>query len=376
MVESRKRRLFVLTNSLGREAGGLFYSVRSLCFGFEAVFASSHEVRVIGAAPRDPSDFYAWGDLDVIPVNSFNRVTQIVKLFARSSGSDCFLIQGIWNSTAILGVLCSALFSRRVFIFPRGMLYPEWHLRSRLKKSTVVKLCQIFGRKRNLFFVALNEREKSHIAQVFPCFGILVAHNPVPVDAYPLVERRTKSAAVQRFLFIGRIDRKKCVLEMVRGFKLFAAAQPVVDSVFLDIYGWGNDDSYYEQVARECGGSVRLHAPVWGDAKYALMRISDCFVLGSRGEGEPMSVLEAFSLGLPCLLSKGCNFGESHLGHPFYFELETVCADGFLAGFHSVMRSNQVDERAANAMSYVNSHHSKEVIAAKLIESLGDRVDL
>jgi glycosyltransferase involved in cell wall biosynthesis len=45
--------------------------------------------------------------------------------------------------------------------------------------------------------------------------------------------------------------------------------------------------------------------PAFGDAKDALLRRADAFILPSFSEGLPMSVLEAWSYGLPVLMTEG-----------------------------------------------------------------------
>ena len=52
---------------------------------------------------------------------------------------------------------------------------------------------------------------------------------------------------------------------------------------------------------------VEFRSAVYGDAKAELLASADAFVLPSRSEGLPMSVLEAWSAGLPVLMTRECN---------------------------------------------------------------------
>jgi poly(glycerol-phosphate) alpha-glucosyltransferase len=56
--------------------------------------------------------------------------------------------------------------------------------------------------------------------------------------------------------------------------------------------------------------SVIFTGPAFGDAKDALLRRADAFILPSFSEGLPMSVLEAWSYGLPVLMTEHCNIPE------------------------------------------------------------------
>jgi poly(glycerol-phosphate) alpha-glucosyltransferase len=55
---------------------------------------------------------------------------------------------------------------------------------------------------------------------------------------------------------------------------------------------------------------VVFTGPVFGDEKDALLRSADAFILPSFSEGLPMSVLEAWSYGLPVVMTLECNLPE------------------------------------------------------------------
>jgi glycosyltransferase involved in cell wall biosynthesis len=60
---------------------------------------------------------------------------------------------------------------------------------------------------------------------------------------------------------------------------------------------------------------VVLWGSKFGKDKDELMQQMDVFVHPSRNEGLPSSVLEAASLGIPCLVSKATNVGSYVLRH-------------------------------------------------------------
>ena len=55
---------------------------------------------------------------------------------------------------------------------------------------------------------------------------------------------------------------------------------------------------------------VVFTGPVFGEAKDALLRSADAFILPSFSEGLPMAVLEAWAYGLPVLMTDHCNLPE------------------------------------------------------------------
>jgi poly(glycerol-phosphate) alpha-glucosyltransferase len=55
---------------------------------------------------------------------------------------------------------------------------------------------------------------------------------------------------------------------------------------------------------------VVFFGPAFGEEKEALLRSADAFILPSFSEGLPMSVLEAWSYGLPVVMTPECNLPE------------------------------------------------------------------
>ncbi len=61
---------------------------------------------------------------------------------------------------------------------------------------------------------------------------------------------------------------------------------------------------------RRSEGTVVFAGPAFGEAKEALLRTADAFILPSLSEGLPMSVLEAWAYELPVLMTDECNLPE------------------------------------------------------------------
>ena len=55
---------------------------------------------------------------------------------------------------------------------------------------------------------------------------------------------------------------------------------------------------------------TQFHGPIFGEEKYSILRNSDIYILTSRSEAMPLSITEALSLGVPCIVSNGTNMSE------------------------------------------------------------------
>jgi poly(glycerol-phosphate) alpha-glucosyltransferase len=115
-------------------------------------------------------------------------------------------------------------------------------------------------------------------------------------------------------LFLGRFHHKK-------NLELFLAAWAATRQHISDCFSWRlvlagwDQDGYKQYLQNQCrqlglADSVLLTRPLFDRDKDAAFRNATAFVLPSIGEGLPMAVLEAWSYGLPVLMTDACNLPE------------------------------------------------------------------
>jgi poly(glycerol-phosphate) alpha-glucosyltransferase len=113
-------------------------------------------------------------------------------------------------------------------------------------------------------------------------------------------------------LYLGRLHPKKGLINLLHAWQRFSRrAQGEREGWHLAIAGWDQDG--HEALLRRLASdgamddSVHFFGPRFGDDKHALFRSATAFVLPSVSEGLPMAVLEAWSYGLPVLMTPHCN---------------------------------------------------------------------
>ena len=116
----------------------------------------------------------------------------------------------------------------------------------------------------------------------------------------------TATSSATTVLYLSRLDPKKNVEGLLRALCL---VKKVFPSTQLVIAGSG-DDRYVaalKQLANDLGisSAVKWAGYVAGDAKAALLRDADLFVLPSYSENFGIAVAEALAAGLPCVVSRG-----------------------------------------------------------------------
>jgi poly(glycerol-phosphate) alpha-glucosyltransferase len=92
---------------------------------------------------------------------------------------------------------------------------------------------------------------------------------------------------------------------------------------------------------------VVFFGPAFGEEKEALLRSAEAFILPSFSEGLPMSVLEAWSYGLPVVMTPECNLPE---GFACGAALEIRSGEGSFQDGMRILIEMTNQERAAMGM--------------------------
>ncbi|MEL6659123.1 MAG: glycosyltransferase [Bacteroidota bacterium] len=200
------------------------------------------------------------------------------------------------------------------------MLDPWALSNSKWKKSIAALLFERRSLQQTDCIHALNDSEALAIRQFGLKNPIAVIPNGVhPVRAGMKPPPRPTSLKVDGrkiLLFMSRIHRKKGIGELLEAFALARQRnKALADAWRLVIAGW-QDGQFKEDPQQQAkrlglGECTSFVGTVLGEDKAAMLSHTDAFVLPSHSEGLPMSVLEAWSYGVPVLMTKACNLSEA-----------------------------------------------------------------
>ena len=293
----------VLTTS-SRKAGGLFYSVRGLSKALAAADCAS-----LVLSPRDEfseADAGVWEPIPVELFPAYGPLKTSPAMRRRLMGLDADLVHlhGIWLDSQWAAMNRQKKVGTPVVVSPRGML-DEWAVNnSSWKKKLVEKLFAREALERASCINALCRSE----ADAIRSYGLKnpIALIPNGVDLPDLSNSKKRASAVKELLFLGRIHPKKGLRELLQAWARFQHG----GQWKLLIAGW--DDGGHEAGLKELAQELRLDDSVefvgsaYGEEKDRLLRRVDAFV----SEGLPRSVLEAWSYGLPVVMTDFCNLPE------------------------------------------------------------------
>lgn len=312
-------RVGMITSSASREAGGIYTALLPL----------SRSLRLAGAgvevfAGRDghsDADLPGWGG---VPVH-LHRVVGPARLgyqpgllaSLEEAGPDIAHLHGLWRHTSWASLRWSRGGGVTV-VSPHGML-DAWALgNSRLAKRVAAALYESANLARAACIHALCDAEMRSIRALGFRGPVAVIPNgvdPAPADRpHPAPDWASRlPAGARRLLFLGRIHPKKGIASALDALAM-GSGERRLDRWHLIVAGWdqGGHEGQLRRRSAELGLSERVHfvGPQTGDDKAATLAAADAFILPSRSEGLPMAVLEAWSSGLPVLMTAECNLPE------------------------------------------------------------------
>ena len=113
-------------------------------------------------------------------------------------------------------------------------------------------------------------------------------------------DRPPASGRAGHILYLGWLEEKKGVLDLIRAFADLPWDEPVLGMV-----GDGNARDRAESLARELGVAERVVFHGWkaGTARDELLAAADIFVLPSWAEGLPNAMIEAMAARLPIVVT-------------------------------------------------------------------------
>jgi poly(glycerol-phosphate) alpha-glucosyltransferase len=309
----------LLTTHLSRRAGGLSASVPQLG---RALAGRGLDVEIFGVADEWSKMDCAGGVgaplslHDVVGSAAFGYAPRLSRSLDRRR-SSLLHANGLWMYPSLASLRWSRRAGRPYLISPRGMLDP-WAISQAVWKKRLVgwwfENAHLAGA---ACLHALTEAEARAIRAYGLSNPVCIVPNGVdlPADASLARPGWLEASGGNRriLLFLGRLHPKKGVASLLSAWR-DARGEPGARDWLLVVAGWdqGGHEQQLRRLAQEHGiaRSVRFVGPQFDDDKAASLACADAFVLPSLSEGLPVAVLEAWSYGLPVLMTEACNLPE------------------------------------------------------------------
>lgn len=303
-----------LTAALGPEAGGLYYSVPALSRAVSAARDVGVRVFSMGSVTSEIESHWNSLELEVFPVRSpasYRFAPSLVRALGDYRPAILH-IHGLWTYHSLAATQIQKQYQTPMMVSPRGMLDPWALQRSRWKKRILWSFIEKRFLQRCGCIHALCLSEARAIRKAGLTQPIAVIPNGVDVPQDEDLDSPEMNRKERRVLFLGRIHPKKGIASLIEGWARFLDSNPELQEHWkLIIAGWddGGHLASYRRLAENTGfaHTITWLGATYGGAKVDLIRSADWFILPSLSEGLPMAVLEAWSYGLPTLMTEECN---------------------------------------------------------------------
>lgn len=318
MIEKRKLNISFLTPTISRKGGGLFFAIKGLALQLYADREVSINVYSVNDAYANV-DMNSWQvkDLNIFPSilkHGFGYAPKLRDSLLLNK-ADVLHTHGLWHYTSIAGYSWFRHWQGKYIISPHGML-DSWALKhSRLKKWIAYYAFEKKHLENAACIHALCEEEAKAIRDFGLKSPICIIPNGVDLPEVSRSDRISKNLSVQQkkiFLYLGRIHKKKGIENLIKAWHIINSSSPNLSENWALLIAGGGDKEYETKLQKEVislglKDQVQFIGEVYGDDKDILFRNASSFALTSFSEGVPMAVLEAWSYGLPVLMSSACN---------------------------------------------------------------------
>ncbi len=229
-----------------------------------------------------------------------------------SAAPDILHNHGLWMYPSVASVQWAKLTKRPYMVSTHGML-DSWAIGHSYWKK---RIAGVMYEHRHLANAACLHALCAPEADAIRRYGITnpVCVVPCGIDL-PLLSVSPSPRREKILLFLGRLHPKKGLGNLLAAWQaLQDEDRSTVAEWKLWIVGWdqGNHEAELRRYCAEQGlqSSVRFLGPKFGPEKESVFRCAEAFVLPSYSEGLPVSVLEAWSYGLPVIMTKACNLPQ------------------------------------------------------------------
>lgn len=196
---------------------------------------------------------------------------------------------GALKTLSIITVHCLFNRSKVILHIHRGDFFSRFY-NSRFNRF-ITKIVFAFTSK----IIVLSNNQKLKFEQ---CFHrrFWVLSNTAEIELEPIIYNRTR----RDFIYLSNYLLDKGILDLL---EVFSKLVLNINNITLTTYGEFSDAKLKEKILSFQSEKIFINGPITGIEKFSLIAKSDCLILPSWNEGQPVVILEAMSVGTPVIAS-------------------------------------------------------------------------
>ncbi|MEZ8456006.1 glycosyltransferase [Vibrio cyclitrophicus] len=264
--------------------------------------------------------------------------------------------------TMLLAFICCLLNIKYVVTPHSSLMYEAQKKNKRIKTIyNTLFLKRMLSKSSLVYF--LNHSELDNSEKMVDRLKYRILPNGVEQRAR---QQRVRNSTGLKILFLARYDVHHKGIDILLSYIESKMDFFERNNISLDMYGSGDASSIQCIVdEKEINGFVNVNGTVFGESKENAFKSADVYILTSRYEGLPISVLEALSYGLPCLLSKHCNMQES-TAYGCSFQIDN--SENLLDSLNLLINSDDFHNASIKAFNYIDEKFNWDKIVSSRID--------
>lgn len=241
-----------------------------------------------------------------------NRIRHISELAKPFDKPDIVILHSVYQVRVM--PLINEIIRKKIpyILVPHGGMTAEAQRQKRIKKklANLMFFNRIINKSVKIQYLSEGEAANSLFKHNFYCLG-----NGVQIPKtmnkknFKLLSEDNKN-----FNFLGRLDIRHKGLDFLLEACNISKQLLIDNNVHINLYGPdynGGKDIIEKYISKNnLENIVFIKGPVYSHKKETMLLNTHIYLLTSRHEGLPTTVLEALSYGIPCLLTPGTNMAD------------------------------------------------------------------
>lgn len=230
-------------------------------------------------------------NVEVISLSTNGHWNELVAMKACFSKIKPDLVIGFWLLNAIW-----AAFLKKIYHYK--CIYSERNDPSNPEYGLLLRLARLIGFHFIDRFVFQHRKARDFFGSKIAKRSAIIAN---AVDLHNVKPKSVYSRSIKKFISVGRLHLQKNQSLMIEVFSDLINENNDLGNLTLDIYGNGELYSNLMCDIKRFGLVNNIHIHKAQTGIYQIMSEADAFLLTSSYEGMPNVLIEAMSLGLPCI---------------------------------------------------------------------------
>lgn len=365
-------KIAICTYGITRKSGGVYFAVKDL---FTNPNFSLQDLHLYSYMPFEyTDDINSWGN---IPISLFKPniflYSKGIKNSIMKDNSDILHMETLWRYPQLIMRSWAKKCKGPIVCSPHGMLDPYIIKNQGFLKRIFARVFMQKSLESVTCFHALCKKEFEDIRSYGLKQPIAIIPNGINIPNCRNIKIEKRKDSKKHLLYLGRLHKKKGIDLLLEAISMLKKQNnQFLDNWILDVVGW--DDEGFQKRLEEIvnnnniNDKVIFHGSLFGEEKNKIYLNSDAYILPSHGEGLPMTILEAWSYGIPVLMTPQCNIPEGFNENAAIFidnNIESI-VNGLVSLFK--MNDDELKEIGENGRNLVKNKFSWDTSAHKMIQ--------